>query len=169
MKQTFLLAIAIASLSLSSCGGNKETKETTSKKVEITVEKDSYKPAEKAALIVLKAYADEDLETLKSYASGSTKMALDKSYFSENGNVASFKEKIDANWKGSFTDIRYYEDEVNFQHYYYAIATFYESPSGQITGVALKSEDKENWKMSGFGTKHIKKEEFEALSTEMPE
>jgi len=169
MKQTSLLAITIALLLFGSCGGNKQTNEKTSKKIEITVEKDSYKPAEKTALMVLKAYADEDLETLKSYASGSTKMGLDESYFAEGKNGADFKATIASHWKGSFSDMRYYEEEVNFQQNYYAIAVFYESASGQLTGVALKSTDKNDWKMSGFGTKHIKKEEFEALSTEIPE
>lgn len=169
MKQILVLAIFIASILFSSCGGgNKQSKESTSKSVEIKIEKESYKPAEKEALTILKAYADKDLETLKSYASGSTKMGLDEAYFSE-GNGADFKEKINEHWTGAFNDIRYYNDEVNFQKYYYAIAVFYESPSGQLTGVSLKSTDKENWKMAGFGTKHIKKEEFEQYSQSLPE
>jgi len=169
MKQTSLLTIVAACFLVSSCGGGQQANENSSKRVEITVARESYKPAEKEALIVLKAYVDEDLETLKTFASGASKMVLDDKYFAENDNVASFREKIMNNWQGSFTDIRYYEDEVNFQKYYYAIAAFYESPTGQITGVGLKSEDGENWKMAAFGTKYIKKDEFEAYSTEMPE
>ncbi len=170
MKKNFVLAISIASILFSSCGGgNQQSKGDIPEKVEITVEKDSYKPAEKDALTVLKAYLEEDIETLKSYASGATKMGLDETYFAEGKNGADFKAKITDHWKGSFSDIRYYEDEVNFQNYYYAVAVFYESPSGQLTGVGLKSNDKENWMMSGFGTKNIKKEEFEGLSQSLPE
>lgn len=172
MKTIKLLSFAIAgAILLSSCGGSEKKEENKAaevKKAEISIEKESYKPAEKEALIILKAYADKDIETLKLYASGAQKMVLDDTYFTENSNALGFVEKI-ANWEGAFTDIRYYEDEVNFQKYYYAIAAFYESPSGQISGVGLKSTDKESWIMSGFGTEYIKKDDFEALSTELPE
>lgn len=169
MKNTFVSLITVIAVLFFSCGGNKQGEESKkAKKVEISIEKESYKPAEKEALTILKAYADQDLETLKSFASGTQKMVLDEKYFTENSNATGFIEKI-SNWEGAFKEIRYYDDEINFQHVYYAIAAFYESPSGQITGVALKSTDKENWMMSGFGTKYIKKDEFTALSTELPE
>ena len=172
MKKLKLSTLAITvALLLSSCGGGgqkEEDKTAEVKKSEISIEKESYYPSEKEALTILKAYADKDIETLKLYAGSAQKMVLDDTYFTENSNALGFVEKT-ANWKGEFTDIRYYEDEVNFQKYYYAIAAFYESPSGQITGVGLKSTDRESWLMSGFGTEYIKKDDFEALSTELPE
>ena len=169
MKNIFLWTIAIVTLLFSSCGGNKQNNESAkNEKVNISVEKESYKPGEKEALIVLKAYADKDLETLKTYAGGAQKMVLDETDFKDNSNVIGFREKI-SNWDGAFKEIRYYEDEINFQEFVYAVAAFYESPSGQITAVELRSTDKNEWKMAGFGTKYIKKAEFEELSTELPE
>lgn len=169
MKNTTLSFMALSLIFLISCGGNSQEQENSkASKVTISIDKDTYRPAEKEALIILKAYADQDLETLKSYAGGAQKMALDETYFTENGNVKGFMEKIE-NWPGDFTDIRYYDDEINFQHVYYAVAAFYKSPSGQITGVGLRSTDKENWQMSGFGTKYMKSDEFNALSSTLPE
>jgi len=170
MKNTLVLLIAITTILLSSCGGNKQDGKTTKvKNVEISVEKDSYKPGEKDALIILKAYADKDLETLKSYAGFAQTNVMDEDYFKTNSNVSSFREKI-ASWNGSFDEIRYYEDDINFQHVYFMVAVFHENPeTEQLTAVSLKSLDKEKWKMSGFATKYIKKEKLAEMSTELPE
>lgn len=166
MKKVTLVLMVIVMAVLWSCGDSENGNESSSK-VEITVKKDGYKPAEKDALIVLKAYADKDLETLKSYAGGAQKMVMDDEYFKTNSNVNSFRKKI-SNSKGSFQEIRYYEDEKNFQNYYYATAVFYESPSGQLTAVKLKSTDKKIWKLAGYGTAYLKKQEFSEMSLEIP-
>lgn len=167
MKKAALLLTLIVSVFLWSCGGSENGKEST-KKVKIEVQKDNYKIGEKEALIVLKAYADKDLETLKSYAGGMQKMAMDDEYFKTNTNVNSFREKL-SHWNGSFKEIRYNKDNINFQDYYYVTATFYESESGQLTAVQLKSTDKENWKLSGFGTAYLTKQEFSEMNIEIPE
>jgi hypothetical protein len=171
MKKSVLSIVVIFSILFCSCGNNKSEQSKSNakvKKIEISVEKDNYKPGEKDALIVLKAYADEDLETLKSYASGTQKMVMDDEYFKTNKNVISFREKL-SYWNGSFKEVRYYEEEKNFQNYYYATAVFYESTSGQYTAVKLKSTDKENWKLAGFGTAYLKNQEFSEMSLEIPE
>lgn len=167
-KATFLLT-AMALVTLWSCGGGGSNSEKGgSDKTEITIQKESYKPGEKDALIVLKSYADKDLETLKSYARGMQKSVMDDEYFKTNSNVNSFRKKISES-NGSFKEIRYKKDNINFEDYYYVTAAFYESPSGQLTAVQLKSTDKENWKLSGFGTAYIKKQEFGEMSLEIPE
>jgi len=96
------------------------------------------------------------------------KMAMDDEYFKTNTNVNGFRKKI-SHWDGSFKEIRYKKDNINFQDYFYVTATFFESSSGQLTAVQLKSTDKENWKLSGFGTAYIKKQEFGEMSLEIPE
>jgi len=165
MKINIILLSALALLIICSCSNNKKQP----KKVEISIEKDTYKPGEKDALIVLKAYADEDLETLKSYAGFAQTNVMDEEYFKTNSNVSSFREKITA-WNGSFDEIRYYKDEINFQVLYYMVAVFYENPeTEQLTAVGLKSLDKKKWKLSGFGTTYLKKEKFANMSTELPD
>ena len=169
MKKVTLLLTAIALVTLWSCGGDgSKSEKGSSDKAEITIQKESYKSGEKDALIVLKAYADKDLETLKSYASGMQKNAMDDEYFKTNSNVNSFRKKISES-NGSFKEIRYKKDNINFQDFYYVTAAFYESPSGQLTAVQLKSTDKENWKLSGFGTHYLKKPEFNEMSLEIAE
>ena len=166
MKKVALLLTVLITVFLWSCGGGDNGKES-SKTAEIIVQKDTYKTGEKDALIVLKAYADKDLETLKSYAGGMQKMAMDDEYFKTNNNVIGFRKKISES-KGSFKEIRYSKDNINFEDYYYVTAVFYESTSGQLTAVQLKSTDKENWKLSGFGTAYVKKQEFSEMSLEIP-
>lgn len=175
MKKSVLSIVVIFSILFCSCGNNKseqsksDAKSTKVKKIEIKVEKDSYKSGEKDALIVLKAYADKDLETLKSYAGSTQKMVMDEEYFKTNDNVLKFREKID-NWEGSFKEIRYYKDEINFQEYYYINAIVYENPeSDQLTAIALKSTDKTEWKLSGFGIAYPKKQEFAEMYVELPD
>lgn len=164
-----ILLLVILSVLIWSCGGDSSKSEKgSSENVAITIQKESYKPGEKDALIVLKAYSDKDLETLKSYAGGAQKMVMDDEYFKTNTNVNSFRKKI-SHWNGSFKEIRYNKDNINFQDYFYLTAIFYESPSGQLTAVKLKSTDKENWKLSGFGTAYIKKQEFSEMSLEISE
>lgn len=165
MKQvTLLLTAVILSVFIWSCGGSEEGKESL-KKVEIIVQKDSYKPGEKDALIVLKAYADNDLETLKSYAGSTQRMVMKDDFFENN----SFIKGI-THWNGSFKEIRYYKEEINFQNNYYLNAIVYESPdSDQLTVLKLKSTDKKVWKLSGFGTAYPKKDEFNQMSLEIPE
>ena len=160
MKIVTLTMSVLVLIAFGSCTGS----ETNSVKVDIVVKKDSYKTGEKDALIVLKAYADKDLETLKSYAGGAQKMVMDETYFD---GQESFMEGIE-NWTGSFNQIRYDAEEINFQHFYYITAVFYESPTGQLTAIKLKSLDKEKWKLSGFGKAFIKKEEFNKMSKEIP-
>jgi hypothetical protein len=166
MKIKIIFITVVALTIFSSCGNNKTQ---PAKKVEISIEKDSYKPGEKDALIVLKAYADEDLETLKSYAGWAQKNVMDEEYFKTNSNVNSFREKI-ASWNGSFDEIRYYKDEINFQEFYYLVAVFYENPeTEQLTAVGLKSLDKEKWKLTGFGTAYLKKDKFTDMSAVLPD
>ena len=166
MKINIISILAIALLIICSCGNNNTQQ---AKKVEISIEKDKYKPGEKDALIVLKAYADEDLETLKSYAGFAQTNVMDEEYFKTNSNVSSFREKITA-WNGSFNEIRYYKDEINFQVLYYMVAVFYENPETEkLTAVGLKSLDKKKWKLTGFGTTYLTKEKFADMSTELPD
>jgi uncharacterized membrane protein len=168
MKINIISILAIALLIICSCDNNK-TKTQQARNVEISIEKDTYKPGEKDALIVLKAYADKDLETLKSYAGFAQTNVMDEEYFKTNSNVSSFREKI-AGWNGSFDEIRYYKDEINFQVFYYMVAVFYENPETEkLTAVGLKSLDKKKWKLSGFGTTYLKKEKFANMSTELPD
>lgn len=166
MKKVALSLTVLITVFLWSCGGGDNGKKS-SKKVEITVQKDTYKTGEKDALIVLKAYADKDLETLKSYAGGMQKKVMDDEYFKTNNNVIGFRKKISES-KGSFIEIRYSKDNINFEDFYYVTAVFYESTSGQLTAVKLKSTDKENWKLSGFGTAYLEKQEFNEMSLEIP-
>ena len=169
MKKVTFLLTAIALVTLWSCGGEgSKSEKDSSEKTAITIQKESYKPGEKDALIVLKAYSDKDLETLKSYAGGMQKMAMDDEYFKTNNNVIGFRKKISES-KGSFKEIRYSKDNINFEDYYYVTAVFFESTSGQLTAVQLKSTDKENWKLSGFGTAYVKKQEFSEMSLEIAE
>ncbi|MDZ7821583.1 MAG: hypothetical protein U5N26_07085 [Candidatus Marinimicrobia bacterium] len=88
---------------------------------------------EKDALIVLKAYADEDLETLKSYAGFAQTNVMDEDYFKTNSIVSSLRKKIPA-WKGSFDEIRYYKNEINFQVLYYMVAVLVEKNDVWMTG-----------------------------------
>jgi len=163
MKNLATLTLILSAF-LWSCGGSEKGNES-SKKAEIIVEKDSYKPGEKDALIVLKAYADNDFETLKPYAGGFQRMVMKDDFF-ENNN---FIEGI-AHWNGSFKEIRYYTEEVNFKNNYYLNAIVYESPdSDQLTVLALKSADKKVWKLSGFGSAYPTKDEFKQMSLEIPE
>ena len=158
-KVTLLVAVVVLSAMVWSCGGDGEGKES-SKKVEIIVQKDSYKPGEKDALIVLKAYADNDFEMLKSYAGGFQKMVIKGDFFEDN----SFIKGI-ANWNGSFKEIRYNKEDNK----YYLNAIVYENPdSDQLTVLELKSADKEVWKLSGFGSAFPKKDEFNQMSLEIP-
>jgi len=169
MKKLTILAVLIISVFVASCGNNK-TKQA--KKVEISIAKENYQPGEKDALIVLKAYADEDLETLKSYAGYAQRLQMNsqgEEYFKTFRDVSEFREKISA-WSGSFDKIRYYKDEINFQEFYYLVAVFYEDPeTGRLTAVSLKSLDKEKWGLTGFGTTNLKKETFADMSTELPD
>ncbi|MFO7889942.1 MAG: hypothetical protein R6V04_06345, partial [bacterium] len=90
-------------------------------------------------------------------------------YFKTFRDVSEFREKISA-WSGSFDEIRYYKDEINFQEFYYLVAVFYEDPeTGRLTAVSLKSLDKEKWGLTGFGTTYLKKETFADMSTELPD
>ncbi|MCK5856025.1 MAG: hypothetical protein KAG64_00965 [Bacteroidales bacterium] len=168
-KVTLVLAVVVLSVMVWSCGedSNKSEKDS-SEKVEIIVQKQNYKPGEKDALIVFKAYADKDLETLKSYAGMSQVNVMDSEYFKTNNKVISFRKKINES-DGTFKEIRYSKDKINFEDYYYLTAVFYESASGQLTAVKLKSKDKESWKLSGFGTAYLKKPEFNEMSLEIPE
>jgi hypothetical protein len=169
MKKITLMLTIAAMVMVSSCGnGDKGKKgDKSPKKVEIKVQKESYKPGEKDALIVLKAYADKDLKTLKSYAGSAQTMAMTDDYFKTNSNVNNFRKKISGS-TGSFQEIRYSEEKVNFEKYYYVTAVFYESPSGQLSAVKLKSADKEKWMLAGFGTAYLKKSEFGEMSLEIP-
>ncbi len=166
-KVTLSVTVVVLSVLTWSCNGGENKNESTNK-VEVIVQKDNYKPGEKEALIVLKAYADKDIESLKSYAGGAQKMVMDDDYFKSNNNVKNFRKKIGES-EGTFQEIKYSKDRINFEDYYYLTAVFYESPSGQLTAVQLKSTDKENWKLSGFGTAYINKQEFSEMSTEIPE
>ena len=164
MKKVTLALALFGVIILWSCGGSEEGKESSTK-VEIIVQKDSYKPGEKDALIVLKAYADNDLETLKSYAGSTQRMVMKDDFFENN----SFIKGI-THWNGSFKEIRYYKEEINFKNNYYLNAIVYESPdSDQLTVLKLKSADKKLWKLSGFGTAFPKKDEFNQMSLEIPE
>ncbi len=165
MKQvTLLLTAVILSIFTWSCGGSEEGKES-SKKVEIIVQKDSYKPGEKDALIVLKAYADNDFETLKSYAASTQRMVIKDDFFEDNSFIKGITQ-----WTGSFKEIRYYKEKSNSGNKYYLNAIVYESPdSDQLTVLKLKSADKKVWKLSGFGTAFSKKDEFNQMSLELPE
>ena len=166
MNINLLSAVIIALIFFYSCGDNKNQQ---TEKVDVSIEKDTYQPGEKDALIVLKAYADKDLETLKSYAGFAQTNVMDEEYFKTNSNVNSFREKITA-WNGSFDEIRYYKDEINFQILYYMVAVFYENPETEkLTAVGLKSLDKEKWKLTGFGTTYLKKEKFADMSIELPD
>ncbi|MFP4522889.1 MAG: hypothetical protein ACLFQK_12165 [Fibrobacterota bacterium] len=168
MKKTTIITIILTLLITASCGKKEEGAGGKSGMPEIKVEKENYKPGEKDALIVLKAYAEKDLETLKSYAGMIQQNVMDEDYFKTNENVINFREKISKS-SGEFTDLRYYEEEKNFQNHYYLTAVFFESPSGQLTGVKLKSKDKNEWKLAGFGTTYIKKDKYAELSSEIPE
>ncbi|HKK61610.1 MAG TPA: hypothetical protein VJ951_03565 [Bacteroidales bacterium] len=138
MKISIISISAIAMLMMYSCGNNKTQQ---LEKVEISIEKDTYKPGEKDALIVLKAYADKDLETLKSYAGFAHSNALDEDYFTTNSGVSSFREKI-ATWNGSFDKIRYKKEEINFQVVYNMVAVFYENPENeQLAAIGLRTLD----------------------------
>ncbi|MEA3496259.1 MAG: hypothetical protein U9R42_09515 [Bacteroidota bacterium] len=166
-KVTLLVTVVVISVLTWSCNESKNKNES-SNKVEVIVQKDNYKHGEKDALIVLKAYSDKDIETLKSYAGSTQKMVMDDEYFKSNNNVKNFRKKIGES-EGTFQEIKYSKDRINFEDYYYLTAVFYESPSGQYSAVQLKSTDKENWKLSGFGTAYISKQEFSEMSTEIPE
>ena len=160
MKKVTLALALFGMIILWSCGGSEKGKES-SKKVEIIVEKESYKPGEKDALIVLKAYADNDLETLKSYAGSAQRMVMKDDFFENNGFIKGI-----THWNGSFKEIRYYKEETN----YYLNAIVYESSdSDQLTVLKLKSADKKVWKLSGFGTAYPKKDEFNQMSLEIQE
>jgi len=64
MKKVTFLLTGIALVTLWSCGGEgSKSEKDSSEKTAITIQKESYKPGEKDALIVLKAYSDKDLET----------------------------------------------------------------------------------------------------------
>ena len=116
----------------------------------------------------MKAYADKDLKTLKSYAGGAQKMVMKDEYFESNSNVNDFRKKINKS-NGSFLEIRYKKDRINFQDVYYLTAVFYkDTSSGQLVAVKLRSKDKKKWGLSGFGTSYLNKDEFNKLSLEIP-
>lgn len=144
-----------------SCGGGQSVK--------IEIQKDTYQPGEKEALTILKAHVEKDVNTLKSYASGLQGLVLNDEFFSDEKNNKRLEEKL-KEWDGSFKEIRYSKEEINFKTNYYINAVICDNPNGnQYTVVALKSADKKEWKLSGFGISYPEKAEFNEMSLEIPE
>lgn len=95
-------------------------------------------------------------------------MVMKDEYFESNSNVNDFRKKINKS-NGSFLEIRYKKDRINFQDVYYLTAVFYkDTSSGQLVAVKLRSKDKKKWGLSGFGTSYLNKDEFNKLSLEIP-